>query len=153
MHTIADEATLRSLQERLGRLTPESSRRWGTLTAGEMVCHLGDTHESVLGVRIPPGPAPSGEPRRFIKWLVLYSPMPWPKGTKTRPGVNPRIDGTRPGEFERDRARAVETLGRIAVAAPASLPKVHFIFGPMEPGDWHRWAYRHVSHHLRQFGL
>jgi hypothetical protein len=29
----------------------------------------------------------------------------------------------------------------------------HGAFGPMTPADWHRWAYRHTDHHLRQFGL
>jgi hypothetical protein len=47
MKTIADDKTLKSLVERLCQLKPDSSRRWGTLTAGEMFCHLGDAHESV----------------------------------------------------------------------------------------------------------
>ena len=153
MHTIADQQTLRSLQQRLGRLRPESARRWGTLTAGEMVCYLGDAHESVLGTRIPPGPAASGKRRPVLKWVALYSPLPWPRGAKTRPGVNPKIDGTRPGAFEEDRARAIATLGKVAVAAPSAMSKVHVLFGPMTADDWHRWAYRHVTHHLRQFGL
>ena len=153
MRTVADEQTLTSLVERLQHLRPDTTRRWGALTAGEMLCHLGDAQESVLGVRIPPGPAASGVPRPVIKWLVLYSPMPWPKGAKTRPGVNPKIDGTRPGDFERDRTRAIASLKGLAAAPPPALAKHHFLFGPMSARDWHRWAYRHVSHHLRQFGL
>jgi DinB family protein len=153
MRTVADEQILSSLVERLQRLRPDTPRHWGTLTAGEMLCHLGDAHESVLGIRVPPGPAASGIPRPIVKWVVLYTPMRWPKGAKTRPGVNPKIDGTRPGDFERDRARAIESLKRLAVAPPSTLSRHHFLFGPMSARDWHRWAYRHVSHHLRQFGL
>ncbi|MEP7226883.1 MAG: DinB family protein [Gemmatimonadales bacterium] len=161
MRTIAEDRTLSSLVERLQRLLPDTPRRWGTLTAGEMLCHLADTHESVLGTRIAPGPPPSGAPRPalqrmtrpVVKWMALYTAIPWPKGAKTRPGVDPKLHGTRPADFEQDRGRAIATLRRLAVAAPTTLTGRHFMFGPMSARDWHRWAYRHVTYHLRQFGL
>ena len=153
MRTIADDQTLSSLVERIRRLRPDTPRRWGTLTAGEMLCHLGDAHESVLGTRIPPGPPLSRASHPFLKLLVLYAPVPWPKGAKTRPGVDPRIAGTRPGDFERDRGRVIASLKSLAVAAPTTLTAGHFMFGPMSARDWHRWAYRHVTYHLRQFDL
>jgi hypothetical protein len=118
-----------------------------------MLCHLGDTCESVLGLRVPPGAPPSGQPRPVLKWLILYSPMPWPKGVRTRPGVNPHLEGTRPGDFERDRQRVLEGLERLAAAPAEALAAHHFMVGPMSRDDWHRWAYKHVDHHLRQFGL
>jgi hypothetical protein len=85
--------------------------------------------------------------------MLLYAPVPWPKGAQTRPGVNPRIDGTRPGDFEEDRERAIASLKGLAIAAPPTLSQRHFMFGPMSAWDWYRWAYRHVTYHLRQFGL
>jgi hypothetical protein len=151
MRTIADPQTLASLVERLRQVQADTPRRWGTLTPGEMLCHLGDAQESVLGIRIPPGTPPSRTPRRVLKWIMLYAP--WPRGVRTRPGVNPRIDGTRPGAFEADRGRAITSLEGLAAADPASLSACHFMVGPMSAADWYRWAYRHVSHHLRQFGV
>lgn len=153
MRTIADDHTLNSLVERLRQLRPDTPRRWGTLTPGEMLCHLGDAHESVLGTRVPPGPPPSGVPRPLVKWFVLHTPFPLPKDVKTRPGVNPRIDGTRPADFAQDHERAIASLRRLALATPTTLAACHFLFGPMSARDWYRWAYRHVDHHLRQFGL
>ena len=76
-----------------------------------------------------------------------------PKGVETRPGVNPHKEGTRPGGFEQDCARVVEALRALVTAPEESLSPVHFRFGPMARTDWHRWAYRHVDHHLQQFGL
>lgn len=153
MRTIRDDKTLSSLVERLNRLGPDTPPRWGTLTAGEMLCHLGDAHESLLGTGDSPGPGASGRSRPLFKWLALYAPLAWPKGVKTLPEVNPRIDGTRPGDFERDRERAIASLKRLAAAGPGGLTTQHFLFGKMSARDWHRWAYRHVTHHLRQFGL
>ena len=48
MPSIADSATFDSLIERLRALTPESERRWGTMTPNEMLCHLGDANEESL---------------------------------------------------------------------------------------------------------
>lgn len=153
MKTIAEDPVLAGLVSRLRNLTPDSARRWGTLTPGEMLCHLGDAGESVLGLRVPPGPPPSGARRRVVKWVILYSGMPWPKGAKTRPGVDPKREGTRPGDFERDRTRVITGLTALASAPAQQLNPVHFMVGPMSRRDWQRWAYRHVDHHLRQFGL
>jgi hypothetical protein len=149
----ADERKLDSLAARLQIIRPDSVRRWGTLTAGEMLCHLGDAHEFVLGLRTPPGPAPGGAGRPLLKWAALYAPIRWPKGAKTRAGVDPRRDGTRPADFEADRLRATTSLRLLVTADPATLAPRHFRFGPMTAADWHRWAYRHVDHHLRQFGV
>jgi DinB superfamily len=153
MSTIADPETLTRLLARLEQLTPTSERRWGTMTAAEMLCHLGDAGDSVLGRRVTPGTPPSGKKKSLLKWIALSSPFAWPKGVKTRPGVDPKQDGTRPEDFAADRARVVSGLRALAQANEAELAPFHVMFGPMSRRDWQRWAFRHVDHHLRQFGL
>ena len=92
--TIADTLVRDTLVVRLSRLTPASTRRWGTLTPHEMLCHLGDATAMVLGDRPRPSPiAPRG--RTPIKALFLWSPMRWPHGIPTSPRHDPRREGTR----------------------------------------------------------
>jgi hypothetical protein len=67
--------------------------------------------------------------------------------------VDPRREGTKPGEFEADRARAIAGLKALAVAPPDGFPAAHRVFGRMTPRDWQYWGYRHTDHHLRQFGV
>ena len=153
MRTIADPTVRSGLGARLRRLTPETPRRWGTMTPGEMLCHLGDAHEGVAGIRETPGPRSSGPGKPLVKWFALSTPFPWPHGVKTRPGVDPRLGGTRPGAFAADLERAISSLEALAAADPTRLLSHHALFGPMQPRDWYRWAYRHVDHHLRQFGV
>lgn len=153
MKSVANQHCLAELVARLERVSLDSQRRWGTLTPGEMLCHLGDAAESVLGIRIPPGPPSTNRPRTLFKLLALYSPVPWPKGVPTRPGVDPRREGTKPGGFSADQARAIESLRALAIAPADRLSLSHFRFGSMSQRDWRRWAYKHVDHHLRQFGL
>jgi hypothetical protein len=150
MPSIANPAVLAALVARLERLEPESERRWGTLTAGEMLCHLGDANTGVLR-QGQAGPGPAGT-RPVLKWLALVSPLRWSRGLKTPRRVDPQADGTRPGDFEQDRARAIASLRAITAAAPGTMALTHQVFGPMIVADWQRWAWKHTDHHLRQFG-
>ena len=153
MNTIATPGVVAALAARLAALRPDTPRRWGTLTAGEMLCHLADSGASVLGQRPRSGPPTLAGRRPFVKWAALYTSLPWPKGVETRASVDPRAGGTCPGDFEEDRRRVITRLGELAAAPAATFAPTHLHFGPMSRRDWHRWAYRHVDHHLRQFGL
>lgn len=137
MKTIAAPGVLAGLVGRLGALRPD----------------MADSSASVLGRRRSAAhpAAPASRPLR--KCLALYTALPWPKGLMTRPMVDPRADGTRPGEFEEDRRRVIAGLEDLTPAQVPALSPIHSHFGPMSRRDWHRWAYRHVDHHLRQFGL
>lgn len=151
--TIAETAVRDDLVRRLRRLTPEGRRRWGTLTPHEMLCHLGDATAMVLGDRPRLVPLVTGR-RRVARALGLWSPLRWPHGIPTNTRHDPRADGTRPTDFEADRARAIDGIVRLAAAGAATpLEPAHGIFGPMSARDWQRWAFKHTDHHLRQFGL
>ncbi len=149
MKSISNPTVLAQLVARLNALRPDTPRQWGTLTPGEMLCHLGDATASVLD-RASSTP---GHRRPLLKWIALTSPLPWPRGLKTPAGVDPHADGTKPGDFEADRRRAISGLRVFAAASPGVLAASHGAFGRMTARDWHRWAYRHTDHHLRQFGL
>jgi hypothetical protein len=151
MRTVADPDVVKSLTSRLGHLQPDTPRRWGTLTAHEMLCHLGDAAEFVLLIRPRRVPIhPRG--RALVRLVGLWTPLPWPRGIKTNPMHDPKAEGTRPSDFSRDRSRVVGGIDGIA-RATGNLEPVHGIFGEMSVRDWQRWMYRHTHHHLRQFGL
>jgi hypothetical protein len=149
--TVADPAIARALIERLEAVQPDAPRRWGTLTAHEMLCHLGDATDMVLGVRPRKQRIPARR-RPLIKYLGLWCPVPWPRGMRTNPMHDPRAEGTRPTEFTKDLARAIAGIQGIAAAVPGRIEPVHGLFGTMSLRDWQRWAYRHTDYHLRQFG-
>lgn len=151
MRTILDPAALAALVGRFEALRPDAQRRWGTLTPNEMLCHLADATDWVQGRTNPTGLT---FPTRvsWTKWIALRSPLPWPRGYPTRPGFDPRLEGTRPEEFERDRRRTIESMTALAAAPASQLAPAHMGFGPMSRDDWGLWAWRHAHHHLRQFG-
>jgi hypothetical protein len=85
-----------------------------------------------------------------MKWIALRVPAKWPQGVPTRPEIEQGRGGTAPTDWERDcaelRALILSFRGRTAFGK-------HPIFGKMSRRDWMVWGYRHVDHHLRQFGV
>lgn len=148
MRTVANPRHLEVLCERLQRVTPSSARQWGSMSAHQMLSHLGDGAEAVLGLR--PFPASARPPRPLLRFVALWLPRKWPHGV--RAGADPAAKELPADRFEADRARALDTMRRIALAPADGLAPSHPMFGAMRRGDWQRWAYLHTDHHLRQFG-
>ena len=147
--SLRDSANVDELVQRLGKLAPDSPRRWGTMTVHQMVCHLSDSFLTVLGER----PASSKETwasRTIVKYIALHTKLPWPHGVRTMPEVDQKIGGTKPVEFARDRQKTVDLLRRFVL--PETRQWRHPGFGAMSRDEWMLWGYGHVDHHLRQFG-
>ena len=142
------DEVVRRLQSR----NPDSARRWGRMTAHQAVCHLSDSFRAVTGGKDVVF-AGSFATRTFVKWFALRVPLKWPKGFRTRPEVDQEKGGTRPVEFARDVAELESLVEDFTRAGRDFRENVHPLFGKMIEGDWMRWAYLHMDHHLRQFGV
>ena len=57
-------------------------------------------------------------------------------------------------DFTVERQRLLEWTDRFAAGGPERCTKhPHCFFGKMTPGEWATMAYKHMDHHLRQFGV
>jgi len=149
MRTIGSPAVLAALTNRLRSLTATQARVWGAMNAHQMLVHLGDGAEAALGRRSFSVQARRANP--ILKWVALTLPLSWPRGLRT--GADPAAQTVVAEDFIPARDRAVRTLRELAAAPASALAARHPIFGAMSRPDWHRWAFRHTDHHLRQFGL
>jgi hypothetical protein len=157
MKTLRDPRDLESVLQRLRRVQAGGRPQWGRMSAPQMVCHLTDSFRGVLGER-PASPASPASPpplvqRTAVKWVALYAPMHWPHGIKTRPQADAELGGTRPTEFAADVASLEGACSRFLAAREPGARRVHFMFGELTDREWCRWAYLHMDHHLRQFGV
>lgn len=153
MKTLARTQDQDELARRLRAVRPESARRWGRMSAHQMVCHIGDAFRMALGTKTVACPGDRW-PRAILKWAVLYVPLRWPVGIPTSPELDQACGrGTTPADFAADVAQ-VERLMRQAASEPSALDgRLHPILGRMSAREWLRWAYLHTDHHLRQFGV
>jgi hypothetical protein len=151
MKTLASPSVLRSIVERIARITPDRRALWGRMNAHQMLCHLTDSFQVPMGGKRA-GMATGILQRSVMKYGGLYIPLRWPKGIATMPAIDQLIGGTPPGDFEADRAKLIEVTRRFA-ALPLDFQWIpHPIFDHMSRWEWMRWAYLHPDHHLRQFG-
>jgi len=150
--TLNQDQDKAELLRRLGLLRPDSPRRWGRMTAPQMVCHLIDSHKVALG-ELTVSPDMTLFTRTVMKWIALKAPLPWPPGIGTRPEIDQVLGGgTKPADFTADVAEIARLTERLAAERDFT-GRTHPIFGAMSAADWLRWGYLHMDHHLRQFGV
>ena len=150
MKTLSEPGAAEVLIARLGKLHEKRPRAWGQMTPHEMICHLNDSFEGVLGDR-PIAPIDTVLSRTVIKYIALHTKFAWPKGVKTTPEVDQKRGGTRPADFDQDRAKTIGLIQRFI--APGARYESHPAMGPLTRDEWMIWAWRHTDHHLRQFAL
>jgi hypothetical protein len=151
MKTLAQERCRTEIVRRLRTVRPESPRRWGRMSAHQMICHLSDGYRMAAGQK-PVSHATGRLQRTVVKWIALYVPVRWPQGIPTRPEIDQQAAGTGPHDFAADVADLETLVEHIATRTPAFDWPAHPIFGRMSHAAWLRWAYLHADHHLRQFG-
>jgi hypothetical protein len=123
MRTLARSGDRAALLRRLQTIQPDSVRRWGRMSAHEMVCHLSDGFRMATGGKAV-SDATSSFHRTVVKWIALYAPVPWPSGIMTRPEIEQGVGGTCPGDFAadvEDLARRIDTFARGLVSAAPNL--------------------------------
>jgi hypothetical protein len=152
MKTLARQRDKMEILQRLKQVRPDSVRRWGRMSAHQMICHLSDSFRVVIGQK-PVSDAGGLFQRTILKWIALYAPMRWPPGIRTMPEVDQELGGTRPVDFNADVAQLEALVELITRQSPGVEWQAHPIFGRMSDAAWLRWSYLHMDHHLRQFDL
>jgi hypothetical protein len=147
MGSILNESERRALISRMHSLTASSAPRWGKMDVLAMLQHLRLSAEMTLGELS----VASKTKRPFqvfpLKHLILYV-LPFPKGAPTATELYPA--GT--AAFEEERALVVKLLEQIAAGPPERTWPAHPLFGPLSWREWGVATYKHVNHHLKQFG-
>ncbi|QEC77366.1 DUF1569 domain-containing protein [Mucilaginibacter ginsenosidivorax] len=146
MKTIFDKATRAEIIDRIGTLNESSTAQWGKMTVYQMLKHCSLWEEMVLGKTM--------YKQSFIGKLfgkmalkgMLKDDSPVKKNMPTVPGFN--ITGT--GDVEAEKAKWIELIHEEENFANHNF--VHPFFGKMTKEQIGCFAYKHIDHHLRQFG-
>ena len=147
MPSIWNEADRQALDLRLQALQASSQPKWGKMTLKGMLDHL------TKGFGLPTGEvkcAPRSGPLRYwpIRDLVIHV-MPFPKGVPTAPELLVQS----PGDWQQQRKAVRDGLARMGKLSPETPLHDHPAFGKLSRNSWGVLIYRHVDHHLRQFGV
>jgi hypothetical protein len=132
---------------RLSRLKPDARPLWGRFTPGAMICHVTTGVGQGLGeVQLDP---PSGPFTRWpLNWLAIHV-IPFPRNAKAVPDMLTRHATT----FDADVSTLRGMIERYANQDPNKEWPESRVFGRISGRSWGVLQYKHLDHHLRQFGL
>jgi len=141
-----EDEVYRSVRARIERLTPDSERRWGEMSPARMLAHCTEVQKVMNGGPLEGTPWLIRLAAPLVKRSVL-SRKPFPKGVPT----HPQYAVTSGGDFEDERRRLLAALEAFRARGRTALE--HPIFGRLTPDEAGWAAYKHLDHHLSQFGV
>jgi hypothetical protein len=150
MKNLFDPASVEQIKGRLENLRPESKRLWGKMSPAQAVAHCALSMEWAVGDSIPEGMPLMRVLGFLVKPLVLNDDKPMRRNSPTAKTLVIQ-DGR---DLAVERVRLLGLIDRFATAGPAGCTKnAHSFFGKMTPEEWAILTYKHLDHHLRQFGV
>jgi len=135
--------------QRINALTPATTPEWGKMNASQMLAHCNVTYEMVYEDKHP-------KPNFFVKMMLksfvkklVVSEAPYPRNSRTAPAFLVTTDK----EFNAEKSRLISHITKTQ-----ELGEAHFnnkesnSFGPLNSTEWNNMFYKHLDHHLKQFG-
>ncbi len=137
------------LTQRLQKIAAETPALWGKMDAAQMMAHLNKPYEIIMGEN-------TERPNAFMRFILkmiakntVVNEVPYKQNTPTAPGFV--ISGT--PDIEAERARLLAYMNRVVSMGEAQFEQMaHGAFGPLSAEEWNNLMYKHLDHHLRQFG-
>ena len=149
MKTVFDLETRGEVLERLDKLAPDSGADWGKMSAGQMMEHTARALEMATGRK----PMPQALIGKAIGWIFksgFLGEKPFPQNSPTGPTL---IIKDEP-DFEATMTRLVELITEFhGLGESGTDGNIHGFFGPLTGKQWGETQYKHIDHHLRQFGV
>jgi hypothetical protein len=149
MPAMQDARARAAIIARLDSLKETTTPAWGRMTPALMLAHMVDALRmtySELPVKQRNMPLLRSFP---VKQLVLYV-FPFPKSAPTAPELVSRV----PVSFNAERETCKQLLGRFDASVVDTVRFApHPIFGPLTPAQTGALVYKHLDHHLNQFGV
>jgi len=147
--SLFDPAGLAAMLARLERLRPDAARQWGKMTAAQMLAHCQQPLRVALG-ELPLKRMLIGILFGRLAKKKLLAPAPWKQGMPTAPEF--KVMDNR--DFAKEKVALQTLVQRFGKGGPAALTKLpHPFFGPLTTEEWQALQWRHLDHHLRQFGV
>jgi hypothetical protein len=148
MKNLFEATSAAEIRSRVESLRPDSQKQWGAMTLAQMMSHCSAWFEMAAGV--------TSSPRSFIGRIIggmvkksilgegsIRRNMPTDKALIRNSDCN----------FAEEQRRLIDWVHRFSSEGPEKYEThPHSFFGPMTPLEWATLGYKHLDHHLRQFG-
>jgi Protein of unknown function (DUF1569) len=148
LKNLFDKDAHTEITDRINSLSPQSQRQWGKMNVAQMLAHCKEAFKVPLSDK--------KMPRMFIGILIgwafknkLYNDEPWKRNLPTAP--NFIIKDER--DFEKEKLELTGLINQFYNGGPQKVGRFpHPMFGSFTSSQWGRAMYKHIDHHLMQFG-
>ena len=150
MKNIFDPKDTKDVIARIDNLTPDTQPLWGKMSVSEMLAHCNVAYEMVYTDKHP-------KPKGFKKFMIklfaknlVVGPKPYKKNLRTAPEF--LIADER--DFNTEKKRLTDHLEKTQQLGAAHFDgKDSHAFGKLSEKEWNTLFYKHLDHHLGQFGV
>ena len=147
---IFTEQCSKDLQDRIEQLSPMTQRRWGKMNVSQMLAHCCIPYEQALEERFDAPPL-------FMKLIVklffkksMTNEVPYKPNLPTSPSFV-IVDQK---DFEHEKNRLIDYIKKVEKKGAAHFEgRVQLSLGKLSSIEWNNLLYKHLDHHLRQFGV
>ncbi len=142
-----EPAVKQEIMARINRLTPDSKPLWGKMNVSQMLAH----------VQVPIGVADGSQKLkrtmfgRIVGPMVksmIYNEKPFKRNLPTDPSFV--MTGSE-RDFEIEKQRLLNIVSNFSEASIVN--ETHTFFGRLTKEQWSKGTWKHLDHHLCQFGV
>jgi len=151
MKKVFDQEIASELVDRVNKLSPASKAFWGKMNVAQMLAHCNIPYEMVY----EPGkhPRPNAFIRFILKLLVkstVVGNKPYKHNAKTAPAFLIKDDK----DFDAEKKRLIDYINTTQQLGENYFDgRESHSFGALTKEEWNNMFYKHLDHHLRQFGV
>jgi len=141
-----DSGVKQEIIDRINKLTPQSQAQWGKMNVAQMLAHC----------QMPLGVATGKHKlkRNFLLSLIgpffktkLFDDQPFKKNLPT----DKSFIIANPQEFEKEKNSLIEMVNSFSAMTMSG--EKHPFFGNLTNEQWSKGTWKHLDHHLQQFGV
>lgn len=147
MKSLFDESAYNEIRTRINKLNETTERNWGKMSVGQMLHHCQGPFNIMLG-KNDYGMKPNWLAKVFFK-KSLYNDKLWRKNLPTARFLKE----TEPRDFSAEKQKLEALLDEFNAQRDRDDWPDHPGFGHFTKQQYGQMQYKHLDHHLRQFGV
>lgn len=148
MKNLFDASVTQEMIDRINRLSPNTKPLWGKMTVSQMLAHSQSPLYVALGEKKIKGGLMAFLFGKIAK-KQLVQDVPFKKNLPTAPSFVVKDER----DFEEEKKILISQLQLFSKAGPTEIAaRPHPFFGKLTAEEWNLLQYKHLDHHLRQFG-
>jgi hypothetical protein len=147
LKNLFDSTVKQDILGRINKLTPQAQPQWGKMNVSQMLAHL----QMPMGVAVGTHKLPRTLFGRIVGPLakpMMYSEKPFKHNMPTDRSF---IMTGQEKDFEKEKQGLVNVVSNFKEENIVN--EVHPFFGRMTKEQWSKAMYKHLDHHLQQFGV